>query len=393
MNKTLNGIAAVSLALGLSFAGYSLYRNTNMDRKMAESPQPNTAGYTMTGYSLEGGSSRTFPQSQQPQPMQPSQYGSGSNSIQVNSLPANTQGSSNWAGYVTEPTSDQRYTSITGSWTVPKVTGNQNSLAAQWIGLGGVSSQDLLQMGTIEQFDNGTEEAQIFWEQLPENAQNIMTGPVGTKIDASIEKASGSVWDIHFTAHTPSGQTLSKTISVTLSDTYAEEIGTSADWISEDPSDENGHLYPLANAGKVAFSSATVDHEALNASGNQLEPMAMVSSDGSVLIAPSNLGTGGESFSTDTLSTDNGSSSGIPEQVSQNSGYGWGSGYGEGYGEGYGQGYGSGFGQGYGSGFGQGYGSGYGQGYNYRYGESNGYGQNHGYGRGYVVWVQMQSPE
>ena len=66
-------------------------------------------------------------------------------------------------------------------------------------------------------------------------------------------------------------------------------------------------------------------------------------------------------------------------EVSDGSGYGYGSGDGYGYGSGSGDGYGYGSGSGSGSGYGDG--SGYGSGYGYGYG--SGYGDGSGYGSGY----------
>ncbi|WAH37835.1 G1 family glutamic endopeptidase [Alicyclobacillus dauci] len=237
-----------------------------------------------------------------PQSQPDAQQGNQSTSSAV-SLPANTQASGNWAGYIASPASrSDSYTSVTGSWTVPNITGSQDGVAAQWIGLGGVSSNDLLQMGTIEQFVNGQAVANVFWEKLPASAQNIMTVPIGSTINASISKATGSTWNITFTAHTPAGQTETKTILVTLNTSYARGIGTSAEWISEDPSDENNNLYPLADMGTVSYASTTVDGQPLNAAGNQIQPVALVDNGGNVLIAPSALGTDGTSFSTASVS-------------------------------------------------------------------------------------------
>ncbi|GMA65366.1 hypothetical protein NZD89_07950 [Alicyclobacillus fastidiosus] len=216
-------------------------------------------------------------------------------------LPGDTQASGNWAGYVTNPaTSSDLYTSVSGSWTVPTISSGSQGVAAQWIGLGGVSSDDLLQVGTMEQVQGGTTVDTVFWEKLPSAAQNVMTVSAGSTIDASIKQVSGSNWDVTITAKSSTGQTQSKTIPVTLTSSYAEGIGSSAEWISEDPSDMNGQLYPLANAGTVNFRSATVDGQALNDSANQVVPMALVTDEGQLLIAPSSLGSDGESFSTVT---------------------------------------------------------------------------------------------
>jgi hypothetical protein len=220
------------------------------------------------------------------------------------SLAENTQGSKNWAGYIATPSSNSSYTSVSGSWTVPNISASQkNALAAQWIGLGGVSSSDLLQIGTVEQIENGQPVAELFWEQLPSTAQNVMTVPIGSTISASIAPSadSSSTWNLTFTIN---GQSQTQVIPpVTLSSSYAQGIGTSAEWISEDPSNQNGQLYPLANMGTVSYRSAMVNGKLLDSPGNQVQPVAMISQNGNVLIAPSALGTDGESFSTNVISS------------------------------------------------------------------------------------------
>lgn len=71
--------------------------------------------------------------------------------------------------------------------------------------------------------------------------------------------SSTNVWDLTYMVTTPDGRTQAQTITVTLNSTYAQEIGTLAEWISEDTSNENSQLYPLANMGTVNYSSAKVD--------------------------------------------------------------------------------------------------------------------------------------
>ncbi|SPF53386.1 Peptidase A4 family [Candidatus Desulfosporosinus infrequens] len=220
------------------------------------------------------------------------------------SLPADTQESQNWAGYIDTPSSSNSYTSVSGSWTVPNISASQqNAMAAQWIGLGGSLTTDLLQMGTIEQLKNGQPIAEVFWEQLPSTAQNVMTVPIGSTIKASISQSavSSSTWNLTFTVN---GQSQTQTISpVTLDSSYVQGIGTSAEWISEDPSNQNGQPFPLANMGSVSYQYATVNGQPLNSAGNQVQPFAMVSNNGDVLIVPSTLGTDGESFYTNVPSS------------------------------------------------------------------------------------------
>lgn len=234
-----------------------------------------------------------------------------SNSTSI-TLPDNTEKSSNWSGYIVTPTSkSDSYTSISGSWTVPNISSNnKNAVAAQWIGLGGVDSSDLLQMGTMEEIENGQPVTVVFWEQLPDVAQNIITIPIGSTVSVSISNSSDSTWNLTFSATTPSGEVETKTISTTLDSSYAEGIGTSAEWISEDPSDEYGELVPLAKTDLVKYESAKVNDSSLNTSSNTIRPVAMESSSGNIIIYPSSLGSDGESFTTTTVTSDSTSNSG-----------------------------------------------------------------------------------
>ena len=113
--------------------------------------------------------------------------------VENTSLPANTRESENWAGYIDSPSSNISYTSVSGSWKVPSITASQEDAAtAQWIGLGGSSSNDLLQMGTSEEIENGRPVAKVFWEQLPAPAQEVMSVPIGSVIKARISPSADS---------------------------------------------------------------------------------------------------------------------------------------------------------------------------------------------------------
>jgi hypothetical protein len=217
-------------------------------------------------------------------------------------LPEGTVGSANWSGYVVTPSSKSlKYTSVTGSWKVPQISGISTSVGSQWIGLGGVTSSDLLQMGTIEQIRGHREVATLFWEKLPDSAQNLMTVPVGSAVEASISRQNGSTWSLDFHVVEPNGKTLHKHVSVNLTSDYADGIGTSAEWISEDPSTPNGQLYPLADTGVVEFTNARVNGEPISSPKNQVQPVVLVNQWGKVRIVPSALDSGGTSFSTVSL--------------------------------------------------------------------------------------------
>lgn len=158
-------------------------------------------------------------------------------------------------------------------------------------------------MGTSEQLENGQLVTELFWEQLPDPAQTVMTVPIGSTINANISPSTNSslTWNLTFTMN---GQSQTQTIPpVTLDSSYALGIGTSAEWISEEPTTQNNQLVPFAKMGTVKYQSALVNGRPLNSSGNQVQPVALVSCNGNILIAPSVLGTDGESFSTRSLDT------------------------------------------------------------------------------------------
>lgn len=250
----------------------------------------------------------------------PLQIQQAKNIVNTTNLPANTEKSSNWSGYVDSPSSQSTsYTSVSGSWTIPSISVNkQNAMAAQWIGLGGVKSTDLLQMGTIEEIQNGQAVAEVFWERLPDAAQNVLSAPINSTINVSISKPSNSTWNLTFTVTTPNGQTQTKTISTTLDSSYAQGIGTSAEWISEDPSNGNNKLYPLANMGTIKYTSAAVNGALLNASSNSVSPVAMESSNGSIAIYPSTIGTDGKSFTTTSTNTNSTTTDVNPNRININ---------------------------------------------------------------------------
>lgn len=219
-----------------------------------------------------------------------------SNRIQ---LPVGTEKSSNWAGYaVTAVDHSSPYHLVSGSWTVPIAYGTSGALGAQWIGLGGYSSSDLLQLGTIEEMSGKREVVTLFWEKLPATAQNIGTVPVGSRISTSISQNNNGTWALHFSITTPKRQRITKTVTVSVDTAYVQGMGTSAEWISEDPSDGSGNLYPLANTGTVQYTNVSANSTSVTAAANRIHPLAVASSASRLLLVPSNLSNGGTAFNT-----------------------------------------------------------------------------------------------
>lgn len=86
-------------------------------------------------------------------------------------VPIGSDTSSNWAGYVA---SVGTFTSVGAGWTVPRVVGGNGSLSADatWVGIGGLSSNDLIQVGTQAIVQNGTTTYEPWYELLPASAES-----------------------------------------------------------------------------------------------------------------------------------------------------------------------------------------------------------------------------
>ena len=87
--------------------------------------------------------------------------------------------SSNWSGYA--ETSFAPYSSITGDWTVPAVTGPNGSYSATWIGIDGFTNSSLIQTGTEQNYLNGSTQYSAWWTTSSQNfaEQTITSGTTG----------------------------------------------------------------------------------------------------------------------------------------------------------------------------------------------------------------------
>lgn len=200
--------------------------------------------------------------------------------------------STNWSGYMATTGS---FSAVSGSWVVPQATGSGSSMSgdAAWIGIGGVTTSDLIQVGTATTISSaGKATTSFFYEMLPA-AANIVTGitiRAGDAVHASLT-GSGNQWTILITDVT-TGQSFTQPV------TYASSL-SSAEWIEEDPSYANGQLMPLDNFGTISFSAATTTIGGVSTSlaGAKSQPITLVDGSGHVLAAPSQITSDGKGFS------------------------------------------------------------------------------------------------
>jgi hypothetical protein len=180
--------------------------------------------------------------------------------------PHNEGTSTNWSGYAL---STGTYTSATISWTVPKVTyissygsSNPNTFesSSSWVGIGGYSTGDLIQLGTEQYVEsNGTTIYRPWYELLPAS-ETILPGQYlvspGDSMTASLSctanctaNNSNTTWALSMTDQT-------KVWTWTGNFTY-ESCLCSAEWIQEAPT--YGHAVALPNYGMTPFTALTVN--------------------------------------------------------------------------------------------------------------------------------------
>jgi hypothetical protein len=200
--------------------------------------------------------------------------------------------SHNWAGYASTSGS---YTRVSGTWTVPVpgIAGTPG-VGATWVGIGGVSSQDLIQAGTQDvALGGGQAEFQTWFEMLPAASQQVPVAVVpGDSVTVSIDEqgAGSGNWQISITNNT-SGQTFQTNVQYASSE-------SSAEWIMEAPSSSSGVL-PLDNFNSVSFTagSAIQNDQTVDIAQTGAQPITMLNVTNQPLAVPSPVGSNGSSFS------------------------------------------------------------------------------------------------
>ena len=219
-------------------------------------------------------------------------------------IPANaisTTTSTNWAGYADVATSaSQSFSSVSGEWIIPTVSSTSSfgsgSYSAFWVGLDGYSSSTVEQIGIGADVSGGRTQYYAWYEMYPSGAYEIpLSVAPGNAISASVSYGGNNQYDL-----TISDLSTAKSYS-TIQDSSAGQR-SSAEWIAEAPSSNNGVL-PLANFGKVTFSdaSATMDGATGSISSFSAVAIDLVASSG-LNATTSTLNSTGTSFSVTTSS-------------------------------------------------------------------------------------------
>ncbi|MCY0897689.1 MAG: G1 family endopeptidase [Firmicutes bacterium] len=216
--------------------------------------------------------------------------------LRPGSFPANTDPSShsastidanslNWAGLVQEGTNER---SVTASWKAPgfaNSASNPNSAIAEWIGLGGMQSNALIQVGTITTPNsNGTATTTAFWEKLPSSAVQLGTIPTGATVDATIEPVGADSWRLMLTVAGSATPMINKVVTLTAS--QAQAVESSADWITEAPTTNQG-VAPLAPVSQTVMTDVSANNVPLSQMNpSSLTTIGLFSQSGQLMAAP-----------------------------------------------------------------------------------------------------------
>jgi Peptidase A4 family len=220
----------------------------------------------------------------------------GASNLDLTGLAGNHSESQNWAGYAA---TEGGYTGVSATWTTSDALPSPVGFDAAWVGIGGVTSRDLIQAGTQRSLQrNGATRHEAWIEVLPRASEIIpMTIGSGDTIRVSISQQGPELWVIVFTNIT-SGQTYQ------VSKRYASSL-SSVEWIEEVPSSGRGRILPLANFGAMHFSQAAAmrGEQLLTIAESAAHPITMTAPGGLALAEPSRLGPDGASFTVTRTTT------------------------------------------------------------------------------------------
>jgi len=182
---------------------------------------------------------------------------------------------------------------VSATWSVPEFAPDSPAGAdAIWVGIGGVSGNDLIQAGTQETVSGrGSTQYQAWVETLPQSSRPVpLAINAGDSISISLQEQASGDWLISFVNNT-SGK------NYQLTTRYASSR-SSAEWVVEAPTARRGRLVPLDAFGSVSFTQAATvrDGSTLTVAQAGGRPITMIAPRGRALARPSGLDEDGAGF-------------------------------------------------------------------------------------------------
>lgn len=198
--------------------------------------------------------------------------------------------SSNWSGYVAD---NGTYTGAGASWRVPAASSASRLASdAEWVGVGGVRSSDLIQAGTEAIVQNGRVGYKAWYELLPSGQETVpIVLHAGDRVTVSLVEQPSGQWHLAF-EDTTTGRSYATDLSYDSSE-------SSAEWIVEAPVATDGTssaLVPLDDFGSVGFTGAFAIRDGARETAGAAGATALTMARGPLALAtPSALAT--DSFS------------------------------------------------------------------------------------------------
>ena len=273
VSVSANGATATATTL-------ETWRSTYTDGSADETTARND--YTLV---LEGGSWKIATDDQPSAVLQP---GPPQTDTGTPTAAADVSTSSNWSGYSATGGS---FTSVTGTWTVPTVATTTGGADATWVGIGGITSNDLIQAGTQASVSNGEVAYDAWIEMLPASSKPVsLSVNPGDSVTVSITQKSALDWAISMKNNTTGGA-YNTTVQYRSSN-------SSAEWVQEAPSVNRGTV-PLDDFGtlKIDEESAVRDGNTFELDALGAQAITMVNGARQALAVPSVIATDGTSFS------------------------------------------------------------------------------------------------
>lgn len=160
--------------------------------------------------------------------------------------------SNNWAG---QEAVGGVYTGVSATWTVPETTrsSSRTSAHAEWVGIGGAETSDLVQAGTQAIVVRGKTTYVAWYETLPDSQRALpLKVEPGDTVSVSLVETAPDLWHLSF-------------VNVTQDTSYAGDIPyhsshSSAEWIVERPLAVEGkkeYYLKLNDFDSVTFEDAT----------------------------------------------------------------------------------------------------------------------------------------
>ncbi len=201
----------------------------------------------------------------------------------------NTLGTTfNWSGYaLTSFNTGISYKAAQGSWVVPSATfvpaenvSNGMAASSNWVGIGGTctdatcaaSDQTLIQIGTeSDAFNGGTPNDGLpqyyAWYETVPDAPTIIMNPASPNVPAPVSPGDVITASLQCVANCVAGtfQTwLFGMVNQTKGWTFSEidiyfSSFTSAEWIEEAPTGQNGFVSALADFGSSSFTATSAN--------------------------------------------------------------------------------------------------------------------------------------